>query len=380
MSKPFYDTLKIGILGGGQLGRMLIQKAIDLNISTAVLDPYENAPCKNITDTFVKGDFNDFQAVYEFGKTVDLLTIEIEHVNVDALDKLEAEGLKIFPQPRIIRMIQDKGSQKIFYRTNQIPTSEFHLVENKNDLVHHRSFLPFVQKLRKGGYDGRGVQMMKTDIDIVNGFDAPNVLEKFIDFEKEISVIVARNERGEMKTFPVVEMEFNSEANLVEFLISPADVSKKTAKLAKQIAEKIADDSLLVGVLAVEMFVLKDGEVLVNEVAPRPHNSGHQTIEGNITSQYEQHLRAILNLPLGSTDLIQPSVMVNLLGEKGYTGHAKYEGLEKVLMMEGVHVHLYGKKMTKPFRKMGHVTCVAEIPAEAMRKAKFVKENLKVIA
>lgn len=378
-SKRFYNELKLGILGGGQLGRMLLQKAADYNISNAVLDPDPDAPCRNICDEFIVGDFNDYQAVYSFGKKVDLLTIEIEHVNVDALEALEKEGVRVFPQPQIIRLVQDKGAQKIFYRTNGIPTAEFHLIENKTQLNEQRDFLPYVQKLRKGGYDGRGVQVMRTVADLEKGFDAPSVLEKFVPFEKEISVIVARNESGEVKTFPVVEMEFNPEANLVEFLFSPSAVSIEVQHKAEAIAKKIAMDAQIVGVLAVEMFVTSKGEVLVNEMAPRPHNSGHQTIEGNITSQYEQHLRALFNLPLGSTNVIAPSVMVNLLGEKAHTGRAKYEGLEKVLSMEGVYIHLYGKKNTKPFRKMGHVTVVATTIEEAKRKAVIVKETVKII-
>ncbi len=380
MAKTFYGNLKLGILGGGQLGRMLLQKATDFNISNAVLDPDANAPCKNLCDEFTVGDFKDFKTVYDFGKKVDLLTIEIEHVAVEALEQLEREGVKVFPQPNIIRLVQDKGSQKIFYRTNKIPTAEFHFIEKKNQLGEYTHFLPFVQKLRKGGYDGRGVQVIKTEADFEKGFDAPSILEKYIPFEKEIAVIVARNENGEVKTFPVVEMEFNPEANLVEFLFSPAHISKEIEENAEAIARKIATDSKIVGVLAVEMFVTKEGEVLVNEIAPRPHNSGHQTIESNITSQYEQHLRAILNLPLGSTEIISPSVMVNLLGEKDFSGEAKYEGLEKALAIEGVYVHLYGKKTTKPFRKMGHVTVVAKTIEEAKEKAKRVKQILKVIS
>ena len=381
MSKPFNaQFFNLGILGGGQLGRMLIQKAIDFNIAATVLDPDENAPCQSICDEFIIGDFNDYDAVYRFGKNVDILTIEIEHVNVEALEKLESEGLVIYPQPKIIRLVQDKGGQKIFYRTNKIPTPEFHLIENKKELVHYIGFLPFVQKLRKGGYDGRGVQVMQTESDFEKGFDAPSVLEKFVDFESEIAVIIARNASGEMKTFPVVQMEFNREENLVDLLFSPANVSEKISEKAKAIAEMIAGCSGIVGVLAVEMFVTKTGEIMVNEIAPRPHNSGHHTIEANITSQYEQHLRAILNLPLGSTDLIHPVVMVNLLGEKKYSGLAVIIGLEKILAIEGVHVHLYGKKFTKPFRKMGHVTCVADTIEEALNKAKYVKKNLKVIS
>jgi 5-(carboxyamino)imidazole ribonucleotide synthase len=378
--KPFYDTLKLGILGGGQLGRMLIQKAVDFNLTTCVLDGDENAPCKSICDEFTHGKFADFDSVYNFGKNLDLITIEIEHVNADALEILEKEEKKIFPQPRVIKLVQDKGAQKIFYRTNKIPTSEFHLIENKSELEKYIDFLPFVQKLRKGGYDGRGVQVMLSKEDFEKGFNEPSVLEKFVEFDKEIAVIVARNEDGEMKTFPVVEMDFNPEANLVEFLFSPANISETIANGAKQVAEKIALDAQIVGVLAVEMFVTRKGEVLVNEMAPRPHNSGHHTIEANITSQYEQHLRSILNLPLGSTEIIKPAVMVNLLGEKDYSGHAVYEGLEEVLAMKGVHVHLYGKKLTKPFRKMGHVTCLADSLEEAMQKAKEVKNTLRVIA
>ncbi|MEO8087173.1 MAG: 5-(carboxyamino)imidazole ribonucleotide synthase [Bacteroidota bacterium] len=379
MKKNFYNNLTLGILGGGQLGRMLLQKATDYNISNAVLDPDPAAPCKNICDDFSIGDFKDYNTVYKFGKNVDLLTIEIEHVNVEALEALEKEGVKVFPQPHIIKLVQDKGAQKIFYRTNKIPTAEFHLIENKQQLTEQENFLPYVQKLRRGGYDGRGVQVMNSVGDFEKGFDEPSVLEKYIPFEKEIAVIVARSESGEIKTFPVVEMEFNPEANLVEFLFSPSSVSNEIATTAEGIAKKIAEVSKIVGVLAVEMFVTKDGEVLVNEMAPRPHNSGHHTIEANVTSQYEQHLRAILNLPLGSTAINSPAVMVNLLGEKNHSGAAKYEGLEKALAIEGVYIHLYGKKNTKPFRKMGHVTVVAGSIEEARKKAVLVKETIKVM-
>ena len=378
MQKHFYNDLKLGILGGGQLGRMLLQKAADYNISNAVLDPDADAPCKYISDAFTTGDFKDYKTVYDFGKKVDVLTIEIEHVNVEALEALEKEGVKVYPQAHIIKLVQDKGAQKIFYRTNKIPTAEFHLIENKGQLADQKNFLPYVQKLRRGGYDGRGVQVMKSENDFEKGFDSPSVLEKYVPFDKEISVIVARNESGEIKTFPVVEMEFNPEANLVEFLFSPSHITQTIAEKAEAIAKKIAADSKIVGVLAVEMFVTKTGDVLVNEMAPRPHNSGHHTIEANITSQYEQHLRAILNLPLGSTDIVSPAVMVNLLGEKNHSGAAVYEGLDKALAMEGVYIHLYGKKNTKPFRKMGHVTCIGKTLDEARQKAKKVQQLLKV--
>lgn len=370
----------LGILGGGQLGRMLIQKAIDFNISTAVMDPDAESPCKNLCDRFVNADFKNYDAVYAFGKTVNLLTIEIEHVNVEALHQLETEGLPVYPQSNILKLVQDKGLQKQFYRINKIPTASFKCIANKEELNHYDGPFPVIQKLSTEGYDGRGVIKLNSKEEFKNAFEAPSLLEECIDFEKEISVIVSRNVKGEISNYPVVEMEFNPEANLVEFLISPANISQHTENDAIQIARDVISKLELVGLLAVEMFVTKDEKVLVNEIAPRPHNSGHQTIEGNITSQYEQHLRAILNLPPGDTSIIQPSVMVNLLGEKGFTGEANYKGIDEVLKLSGSHVHLYGKKITKPFRKMGHVTITDANKTEAMRKAKFVKENLKVIS
>ena len=371
---------KIGILGGGQLGRMLIQEAINWNLHISILDPDANAPCKDIASHFVQGKLTDFDAVYNFGKSVDLLTIEIEHVNVDALEKLEEEGIEVYPQPKILRMIQDKGLQKLFYSQNNIPTAPYVLVENKAEIAAHAGGFPYMQKMRKGGYDGKGVTPLKDAADLSNAFDVPSVLEKFVDFKKEISVIVSRNTKGEVKTFPAVDMLFNPEANLVEFLFSPADISPKAEADAQRIASEIADKLGIVGLLAVEMFLTKNDEVIVNEIAPRPHNSGHQSIEGNYTSQYEQHLRSILGIPLGSTGIVEPSIMVNLLGEKGFEGEAKYEGLNEILAMEGVYVHLYGKKITKPFRKMGHVTILGHTLSEAMDKARNVKDILKVKA
>lgn len=380
MSKAFYDTLRFGILGGGQLGRMLIQKATDFNVTNVVLDPDPEAPCRYLADEFVCGSFQDYDTVLAFGRTVDLLTIEIEHVNVEALEQLEKEGIVVYPQSRVIRLVQDKGLQKIFYRTHGIPTAEFHLLDSIEHIAKYSSQFPFIQKLRKGGYDGKGVVKLENSGEIMKGFDAPSILEKLIDFEKEISVLVARNAQGECKAFPVVEMEFNPEANLVEYLFSPASISPQHEQKAESIAMEVARSIQLVGLLAVEMFLTKSGEILVNEIAPRPHNSGHQTIEGNITSQYEQHLRAILGLPLGSTNITKPSVMVNLLGEKGFSGHAVYEGLKEALAIDGVHLHLYGKKITKPFRKMGHVTVTADTLEEAKSKAKKVKDLIRVIA
>lgn len=376
--KSFYGDLKLGILGGGQLGRMLIQESINFNITTHVLDPDGDAPCKDLCNTFVKGSLTDYLTVYNFGKDVDLITIEIEKVNVDALEQLENEGVLVYPQSRVIRLIQDKGVQKQFFRENNIPSSEFRLIQNKSDLIAGNFPFPYIQKLRKDGYDGRGVHPVKSEADYDKAFEAPSLVEEWIDFEKELAVIVSRNESGEIKTFPCVEMEFNPEANLVEFLISPSTLDNEILQKADQIAVKIAEDLKIVGVLAVELFLTKNGEILVNELAPRPHNSGHQTIEGNNTSQYEQHLRCIFNLPLGDTRSICNAVMINLLGEKGFEGTAEYEGLSEILKMDGVYVHLYGKKITKPFRKMGHVTILDDDRQKAIDKAKFVQNNLKV--
>lgn len=373
-------NFKLGILGGGQLGRMFIQEAINYNVSVSILDADRNAPCAELCSDFYVGDLNDFDAVYNFGKKVNMLTIEIENVNIEALEKLEAEGLQVYPQPSVLRMIKDKGLQKKFYKDNQVPTAAFFLVENKKELLQHKASFPLMQKLRKGGYDGRGVGKLRTEADIENAFDAPSMLEQFVDFEKEIAVIAARNISGEIRLFPAVEMEFNSDANLVEFLYAPAAVSKEIELEAQAIAQRIIEKTQLVGILAVEFFLTRTGELLVNEIAPRPHNSGHHTIEANYTSQYEQHLRAILNLPLGSPRLIKPAVMLNVLGEQGFEGSAFYEGLEEVLEEEGVYVHLYGKKITKPFRKMGHVTVINDSLEHAKRLAVKVKNTLKVKA
>ena len=286
----------------------------------------------------------------------------------------------MYPQPEIIELIQDKRTQKIFYRENNIPTAEFLLVNDAADVMANESFLPAVNKLGREGYDGRGVQIMRTKDDLAKAFDAPGLLEKLVPFEKEIGVIVARNERGEVKSFPPVEMVFHPVQNLVEYLFAPADLSEKVMATADEIARTVIEKLGLVGILAVEMFVTPEETVLVNEIAPRPHNSGHQTIEANGTSQYEQHLRAILDLPLGNTNLILPSAMVNLLGEPGFEGLAQYVGIDEIMRLPGVHIHLYGKRLTKPFRKMGHVTIVDEDIEQLKKKANFVKQTLKVTA
>ncbi|HTH58302.1 MAG TPA: 5-(carboxyamino)imidazole ribonucleotide synthase [Cyclobacteriaceae bacterium] len=379
MHQKFYQEFKLGILGGGQLGRMLIQAGLDWNIFFSVLDPDPSAPCSTVAE-FTTGKLTDRQTVLDFGRTCDLITIEIENVNISALKELAKDGKKVFPQPEVIELIQDKRKQKQFYKDHQIPTADFVLTENKNEVIAQQSFLPAVNKLAREGYDGRGVQILRTEKDFEKAFEAPSLLEKLIDFEKEISVIVARNESGQIKTFPAVEMVFHPEANLVEYLFSPADISNSVADQAEGIAKKIISELSMVGLLAVEMFVTKDQRVLVNEIAPRPHNSGHQTIEANVTSQYQQHLRAILDLPLGDTSIVHPSAMVNVLGEEGFSGLAKYDGLEEVLNQPGVYVHLYGKKTTKPFRKMGHVTVVDTDIERLKKKANFVKQTLKVTA
>ncbi len=376
---PEFINQHVGVLGGGQLGRMLIQSGIDFNIHFSILDPDASAPCQPIS-SFTNGKLTDFQTVIDFGSKCDLITIEIENVNVAALKELVKQGKKVFPQPEIIELIQDKRTQKEFYKKNNIPTADFILVQNKEEVAKHVSFLPAVNKLGKEGYDGRGVQILRTEKDLAKAFDGPGLLEKLIDFEKEIAVIVARNEKGEIISYSAVEMVFHPEANLVEYLFAPAQIEKSVAHEADRIAKEIIQKLGMVGLLAVELFVTKDRKVLVNEIAPRPHNSGHQTIEANVTSQYEQHLRAILNLPLGDTSALKPSAMVNLLGEEGFSGEAKYEGLEEILALSGTHVHLYGKKVTKPFRKMGHVTIVDADLESLKKKANFVKHTLKVKA
>jgi len=379
MSKTI-QQLHIGILGGGQLGRMILQNAINLNLNISVLDPDKNAPCRHLVKKFTCGSLTDYETVYDFGKDKDLITIEIENVNIEALKELEKEGKKVFPQAHIIELIQDKGLQKMFYQRNNIPSADFFLVEKKEQITKYADYFPFFQKLRKGGYDGKGVTKLVNQHHLEKAFNEPSVLERLVDFDKELSVIVARNENGEVKCFPVVECEFNPEANLVEFLFSPANIKKSVEKEALKLATEIAEKLGIVGILAVEFFLTKDGKVLVNEIAPRPHNSGHHTIEANVTSQFEQHLRAILNLPLGDTAIIKAGVMVNLLGDFGYEGTAIYQGIEDVLKFSGVYIHLYGKEKTKPFRKMGHATIVDDDILKAKQKAKLVKHTLKIIA
>lgn len=371
--------LKIGVLGGGQLGRMLIQSAINYNLDISILDPDPQAPCKSIAGSFTVGKLTDYETVLAFGRDLDLITIEIENVNVEALKELVKLGKKVFPQPEVIEIIQDKRKQKTFYKANRIPTAEFVLTENKAEVAALHAFLPAVNKLGREGYDGRGVQILRNSSDLVKAFDAPSLLEKLVNFEKEISVIVAKSESGEVKSFPVVELSYHPEANLVEYLFAPATISEEKEQEARLLAEDVIRKLDLVGILAVEMFLTKEGDLLVNEVAPRTHNSGHHTIEANVTSQFEQHLRAILHLPLGDTTLLRPAAMVNVLGEEGYEGVARYEGIQEVMEESGVYIHLYGKRLTKPFRKMGHITITANHANELEQKAKHIKNTFKVI-
>ncbi len=363
---------------------MLIQEASKWDISSFVLDPDENCPAASIASAFFKGDYLDFDDVYNFGKQVDVLTYELENINIEALRKLKADGIKVEPSPDILEMIQDKGQQKEFYRENNISTADFTLFPYaeaiKEALQAGRLKYPFVQKLRKGGYDGRGVSVIRDETDLDDLLEGPSVVEKLVNIRKEISVVVARNAGGEVRCFPTVEMVFDKKANLVEKLICPSTVSPLLSAEAKSIAEGIIEKLDMSGLLAVEFFVDEEDQLLVNEVAPRPHNSGHHTIESVITSQFEQHLRAIMNLPLGSTKLKIPSVMLNIVGAEGHEGNVVYEGLTESMAMEGVKIHLYGKKITKPYRKMGHVTILANELDDAILKADEIKRKIKVKA
>lgn len=370
----------LGVLGGGQLGRMLIQSAINYNQDIHILDPDPNAPCKDIAQSFTVGSLKDFDTVMAFGKNCDVITVEIENVNTDALQALADLGKKVYPQPHILKLIQDKREQKQFYKENSIPTAEFILTENKSEVLSNADFLPAVNKLGKEGYDGRGVQILRSEADLDQAFDAPGLLEKLIDFDREIAVTVARNENGDMIAYPAVECAFHPTANLVEFLFAPAEITPEIEERAKEIAKAVILKLDMVGILAVELFVTKSGEVLVNEIAPRPHNSGHHTIEANYTSQFEQHLRSVMNWPLGDPDLRCPAAMVNLLGEEGFTGPVIIEGKEEALSEKGVYIHMYGKKLTKPFRKMGHVTVLDENVDNLKKRAQRIKELIKIKA
>jgi len=380
IEKLVTSSLKMGVIAGGQLGKMLIQEASKWDITTYILDPDEGCAARNVASVYVKGDFRDFDDVYAFGKQVDILTYELENINIDALQKLKAEGLTILPDPDTLALVQDKGLQKEFYTKHNLPTSSFACYEDeakiKEAIESGTLDYPFVQKVRKGGYDGQGVSVIRSSEDTL--LSGPSMCETMVDIDKEIAVIAARNSAGEVRSFPAVEMTFNEKTNLVEDLFCPADLTPEQVTRAEEIAIKIIEGFDMVGLLAVEFFIDKEGAVIINEVAPRPHNSGHHTIDSVVTSQLEQLLRAILGLPLGSTELTSPSVMLNLLGEPGYVGPVYYEGFSESLAIEGVKIHLYGKKNTRPFRKMGHVTILSKSVEEAFQKANKVKSMLKV--
>jgi 5-(carboxyamino)imidazole ribonucleotide synthase len=380
----FSSDFKLGILGGGQLGKMLLNETRKFDIYTCVLDPSDEAPCKIACNAFTKGDLMDYETVVKFGKKVDVLTIEIENVNVDALETLEKEGIKVFPSSITLRTIQNKATQKLFYIDNTIPTAEFvrfaYVSEIEDAIDNGGLELPFVWKAVKFGYDGNGVKVVRTKNDLRGLKDGECIAEKMIPFKNELAVIVSRNPSGEFKTYPVVEMEFHPEANQVEYVICPARIDTIVAIKAQEVALKVSKAFNHVGLLAVEMFQTQNDEILVNEVAPRPHNSGHHTIESSYTSQFEQHLRCILNLPLGKTDNKVAGVMVNLVGAEGFSGNVVYENIEKIMQMEGVTPHIYGKKQTRPFRKMGHVTIVNEDLNQARNIAEDVKKLIKVIS
>ena len=381
----FSSDFKLGILGGGQLGKMLLFDTRKFDIQTYVLDPSDEAPCKIACNHFFQGDLMDFDTVYNFGKKVDVLTFEIELVNLDALAKLEEEGLPVYPSPKTLKLIQNKGIQKDFYTQHNIPTAPYTRFENLQDLksaINNQQSaiqMPFVWKCTEFGYDGNGVKVVRKAADLDELPNVECIAEAMIPFKNELAVIVCRNPSGEIKTYPVVEMEFHPEANQVEYVICPARIDEEVAKKARAIALNVSQQFNHVGLLAVEMFQTENDEILVNEVAPRPHNSGHYSIEASYTSQFENHLRAILNLPLGNTDSKAAGIMVNLVGSEGYSGQVIYENIEKILEWDGVTPHIYGKKQTRPFRKMGHVTIVNKDVNEARKIAEQVKNTIKVI-
>ena len=379
-----FEQIKLGILGGGQLGKMLCLVASNWNLSTYVLDPSSDCPAASVCTGFSHGDFRNYEDVYAFGKNVDILTIEIEHVNLQALFRLQEEGVVIRPEPHALELIQDKAKQKRFYTSKGLPTADFSVFPGKEAIVaaveSGEIRIPFVQKLSKTGYDGRGVYVVREKEQLSDLLAGESVVEDLVDVEKEISVIVSRNSAGEMKCFPPVEMVFNSHANIVEFLISPCELDDALFVRACELAEHTIKSFDMCGILAVEMFLSKKGDILINESAPRPHNSGHHTIDAARTSQYEQCLRSILDLPPGDTEIKTPSVMINILGQPGFEGQVRYEGLRGCMSVEGAKFHIYGKTWTKPYRKMGHVTVLDDDISSALEKAKFIMNNLRAVA
>lgn len=380
----FSSDFKLGILGGGQLGKMLLTETRKFDITTFVLDPSNEAPAQFGATKFFVGNLLDYKTVYQFGKMCNAITIEIENVNLDALEKLEEEGHIVFPSPKTLRLIQNKGKQKDFYVENNIPTSNHQrfvdLYDLKKALEKDELEFPFVWKCAQFGYDGNGVKICRSTMDLLHLPEVECIAEEMVPFKNELAVIVARNANGEVKTYPVVEMEFHPEANQVEYVICPARIDEKVAQLAIEIALQVSKAFNHIGLLAVEMFQTENDDILVNEVAPRPHNSGHHTIEASYTSQFENHLRSVLNLPLGNTDSKVAGIMVNLVGEEGFSGPVIYENIEKIMAIDGVTPHIYGKKETRPFRKMGHVTIANEDMAVARKIAEEVKNSIRVIS
>jgi 5-(carboxyamino)imidazole ribonucleotide synthase len=382
MEQLVTSDFKLGIIAGGQLGKMLALAASHWDVKTYILDSDASCPASTVCTCFVEGDYTDFRTVYEFGQLVDMITFEIEHVNIEGLQRLKREGKRVHPDPDVLAMIQDKGTQKQFLRRHNIPSPAFALYEHKEQILHAINEgslqIPFVQKARTAGYDGKGVVVVRGESDLATLLDGPSLVEDLVEAEKELAVIVARNHQGHSACFPAVEMVFNADANLVEMLISPAQIDKDIERKATELARQVAEASGVCGVLAVEMFLGRSGDLWINEIAPRPHNSGHHTIENAVTSQYEQHLRAIFNFPLGSTDLKRPAVMVNILGERGHKGRVKYEGLTESMSIPGAKIHIYGKRNTWPFRKMGHVTVLAPDIETARQRANRIKQLIKV--
>tara|TARA_B100001248_G_C27387962_1_gene460695 strand:+ start:1444 stop:2583 length:1140 start_codon:yes stop_codon:yes gene_type:complete len=373
---------KIGIIGGGQLGKMILDETNKIDLEVSILDPNKNSPCKNLTKNFIQGDFNDFDTVLNFGLAHDIISYEIEHINVDALDELVSKGIEVQPSPEILRIIQDKNLQKSFFKENNFPTSDFSYFNSKNDLLNsfkksNLSF-PCVWKKTKFGYDGFGVKILNTKNDFSKLPDAEMIIEDLIEFKKELSVIVAVNKKGDIKAYETVEMEFNPDSNQVEFVISPANISENINRNAKKIAYELAKKINLIGLLAVEMFLTNDDKILINEIAPRPHNSGHFSIDACPTSQFKQHINSIMNFELGETSHQNCAVMLNLVGGNSHTGEVKYENLDLVKNQKNVYIHIYGKKITRPNRKMGHVTVICDNFASAYKKAKEIKEIIKV--
>lgn len=380
----FSSNFKLGILGGGQLGKMLLNDTRKFDIYTCVLDSSHEAPCKIACNAFFKGDLLDYDTVFNFGKNLDVVTFEIENVNVDALEALENHGVKVYPSSKSLRIIQNKAKQKLFYRDHNIPTADFsrfaYLSEIEDAIENGGLQFPFVWKAAQFGYDGTGVKVVRRLEDLKGLPKGECITEVLVPFKNELAVIVCRTPGGEVTTYPVVEMEFHPEANQVEYVICPARIDKKIAQKAQDIALQVSKAFNHVGLLAVEMFQTETDEIIVNEVAPRPHNSGHQTIESSYTSQFEQHIRAILDLPLGCTENKVGGIMVNLVGAEGHTGNVVYQNIEDIMKMKGVTPHIYGKKQTRPFRKMGHVTIVNEDINEARKIAELVKNTIKVIS